>query len=45
MRTWLEEHEYDSLLQMQGSLSLQKTPNPSAYERANYIQILMGWEG
>jgi dihydroorotate dehydrogenase (fumarate) len=41
---WLEEHEYESLAQMQGSLSLQRVPNPSAYERANYAKILQTWE-
>jgi dihydroorotate dehydrogenase (fumarate) len=42
---WLEDHEYESLAQMQGSLSLQRVPNPSAYERANYAKILQTWEG
>jgi dihydroorotate dehydrogenase (fumarate) len=41
---WLEDHEYDSLVQMQGSLSLQRVPNPRAYERANYAKILQTWE-
>lgn len=40
---WLEDHEYDSLRQMQGSLSLQRCPDPSAYERANYAKILQTW--
>jgi len=42
---WLEEHEYTSLKQMQGSMSLLKCPNPSAFERANYMQILQSWQG
>jgi dihydroorotate dehydrogenase (fumarate) len=41
---WLEEHEYDSLGQMCGSMNLAKSPDPKAYERANYIQILQGWK-
>ena len=40
---WLEEHEYESLRQMQGSMSLLKCPNPEAFERANYMQILQSW--
>lgn len=44
LRRWLEEHEYESLRQMQGSLSLQHVPDPSAYERANYAKILQTWE-
>jgi len=44
MSTWLEEHEYDSLAQMQGSMSLARCPDPSAYERAQYLRVLRtGW--
>jgi dihydroorotate dehydrogenase (fumarate) len=42
---WLEEHEYDSLRQMHGSLSLLRVQDPRAYERANYVKILQTWEG
>jgi dihydroorotate dehydrogenase (fumarate) len=42
---WLEEHEYDSLRQMHGSLSLLRVQDPGAYERANYLKILQTWEG
>jgi len=41
---WLEEHEYDSLSQMIASMSHQKSPNPQALERANYMRILQGWK-
>jgi dihydroorotate dehydrogenase (fumarate) len=41
---WMEEHEYESLAQMKGSLSLQRVPNPRSYERANYAKILQTWE-
>jgi dihydroorotate dehydrogenase (fumarate) len=40
---WLEEHEYNSLREMQGSMSLLRCDNPGAYERANYIRILQSW--
>lgn len=40
---WLEQHEYESLAQMRGSMNLAKSPDPMAYERANYIHILQGW--
>jgi dihydroorotate dehydrogenase (fumarate) len=43
MGYWLELHEYESLRQMQGSLSLLRCDNPRAYERANYITILQSW--
>ena len=42
---WLEEHEYDSLAQARGSLSLLRCPDPAAHERANYMHILQSWRG
>ncbi|WP_166831762.1 beta/alpha barrel domain-containing protein [Thalassoroseus pseudoceratinae] len=41
---WLEEHEYDSLAQARGSLSLGRVPDPGAYERASYAKILQTWD-
>jgi hypothetical protein len=29
---------------MHGSMSLIRTPEPGAYERANYAKILQTWE-
>jgi len=43
MSTWMDEHEYESVAQMRGSMSLLKSPNPAAFERANYMRILSGW--
>ncbi len=43
MARWLEEREYDSLLQAQGSMSLERCADPHAYERANYMRILQSW--
>jgi len=40
---WLEQHEYQSLREMQGSMNLLRCDNPKAYERANYIKILQSW--
>jgi dihydroorotate dehydrogenase (fumarate) len=37
---WMEKHEYTSLEQMQASMSLQRCPDPAAFERANYMKIL-----
>lgn len=42
---WLEEHEYDSLAQMKGSMNLLRCPNPAAHSRANYMTILQSWRG
>lgn len=43
MDAWLQAHDYASLAQARGSLDLSRTPDPSAYERANYVQMLQGW--
>jgi dihydroorotate dehydrogenase (fumarate) len=40
---WLEEHEYESLAQAQGSMSLLRCPDPAAFERANYLRVLQSW--
>ena len=40
---WLEEHEYDSLRQLQRSMSLQRCPDPQAFERGNYVRVLQSW--
>jgi dihydroorotate dehydrogenase (fumarate) len=40
---WLEEHEYHSLHQMQGSMNLEACPDPAVYERANYMLMLQSW--
>ncbi len=38
--TWMEEHEYESVAQMKGSLSHRSCPEPAAFERANYMKVL-----
>ena len=40
---WMEEHEYISIRQMQGSLSLESVGNPAAFERANYMRVLSSY--
>jgi dihydroorotate dehydrogenase (fumarate) len=40
---WLEEREYESLAQAQGSMSLLRCPDPEAFERGNYMKILQTW--
>jgi len=44
LQQWLEVHEYESLAQMQGSMSLLRCDNPKMYERTNYMRILQSWE-
>jgi dihydroorotate dehydrogenase (fumarate) len=40
LRIWLEEHEYESIRQMQGSMSAKRVRDRSAFERANYMKVL-----
>ena len=40
MKTWMEEREYTSIKQMQGSMSQKSVSNPAAFERANYMKVL-----
>ena len=44
MRHWLEEHEYESIAQLKGSMSQQKCPDPTAFERAQYMRIISTWK-
>lgn len=37
---WMEEHEYQSIEQMQGSMSQKAVKDPAAFERANYMKVL-----
>jgi dihydroorotate dehydrogenase (fumarate) len=43
MVRWMEEHEYVSVAQMKGSLSQRSCPDPTAFERANYMKALSGY--
>lgn len=40
---WMGEHEYDSIKQMQGSMSRNSVPQPGAFERANYMKVLSSY--
>ena len=40
---WMEEHEYESIHQMQGSMSRRSAANPSAFERGNYMKVLSSY--
>jgi dihydroorotate dehydrogenase (fumarate) len=43
LERWLEEHEFESLRQMQASMSLLRCSDPGSYRRANYIRLLHSW--
>ena len=40
---WLEEHEYESVAQIKGSLSQKNCAEPAAFERAQYMKALTGY--
>jgi dihydroorotate dehydrogenase (fumarate) len=40
---WMVEHEYESIHQMRGSLSRRAVPDPSPFERGNYIKTLSSY--
>jgi dihydroorotate dehydrogenase (fumarate) len=42
VREWMEEHEYESVQQMQGSMSQLRCPDPTAFERAQYMRAVKG---
>jgi len=44
LRNWMEEHEYESVAQMQGSMSQIKCPDPAAFERAQYMRAVKGMQ-
>jgi dihydroorotate dehydrogenase (fumarate) len=40
---WLDEHEYESVSQLKGSLSQKNCAEPGAFERAQYMKALTGF--
>ena len=40
---WMQTHEYESIQQMQGSMSRKSVAEPAAFERANYMRVLNSW--
>ncbi len=40
MCAWMEQHEYESVTQLKGSLSQKNCEDPSSFERAQYMRAL-----
>ena len=40
IESWMQEHEWSSLGEMRGNMSLGRIPDPAAYERANFRMAL-----
>lgn len=43
MERWMKENEYESVKQMQGSLSQKSCEDPQVFERANYMKALQSF--
>ena len=41
--SWLAEHDYESVEQMKGSMSMRNVPNPVAFARANYARLVTSY--
>ena len=44
MVSWMEEHEYESVQQLKGSMSQKNCPEPTAFERAQYMRALTSYK-
>jgi dihydroorotate dehydrogenase (fumarate) len=44
LREWLDYHEYESVNQMQGSMSQLRCADPAAFERAQYMRAVKGMQ-
>jgi len=43
LRNWMDQHEYTSIEQMQGSMSHRSSDNPAAFERGNYMKVISSY--
>lgn len=44
MRDWMEEHDFESVEQLRGSMSQLYCPDPSAFERAQYMRAISSFD-
>lgn len=44
LRDWLAEHEFGTVDEIRGWMSHSRVPDPTAFERANYIRVLQAWK-
>ena len=45
LKGWLSARDLDTLDRLRGRLSQLNVPDPTAFERANDIQVLQGYRG
>ena len=43
MIRWMTEHEYGSVEQLRGAMSMANVPNPVAFARANYARLITNY--
>ncbi len=44
LTAWMTEHEYESITEMRGAMSMKAVRDPTNFERANYIKMLEGYK-
>jgi dihydroorotate dehydrogenase (fumarate) len=43
LKSWMDEHGYESVNEFRGAMNLKRCPDAAAFERANYQRILQSW--
>ena len=43
LKRWMEEHEYESIRQMRGSMAYRSSSRPEVFERVNYMKVLSSY--
>lgn len=43
IRAWMAQHDYESIRQLQGSMSQKNCPDPAAFERAQYMRAVSNY--
>ena len=44
LSAWMNEHEYETVKEICGALSMRNCPDAEAYERGNYLRTLQLWK-
>ncbi|MEI6373345.1 MAG: dihydroorotate dehydrogenase-like protein [Actinomycetes bacterium] len=44
LSVWMDDHDYESVTQLKGSMTQHTSGDPSAFERAQYQRVLHSWK-
>jgi dihydroorotate dehydrogenase (fumarate) len=44
LERWMEQHQFNSVRELQGQMNRQRSADPSAFERAHYIRTLQSYK-